>query len=89
MRRLFLAAALAALPLVAHAENGVPEARVAIQRDTDFPGGDLGQYFDTTLDTCQATCLADAACTAFTFNTRSNSCGSDPSTLTIERSPSR
>ncbi len=73
MRRLILAA-LAVLPLAALADNGVPDARVAIQRDTDFPGGDLGQYFDTTLDACQATCLADAACVAFTFNARSNSC---------------
>lgn len=74
MRRFILAALVALSPVAVLAENGVPEARVAISRDTDFPGGDLGRYFDTTLDACQATCLADDRCVAFTFNARSNAC---------------
>lgn len=77
MRRSIVAALLSLVivaPLPVVADNGVPVARVAIERDTDFPGSDLGQYFDTTLDACQATCIADDACAAFTFNTRSNAC---------------
>ena len=67
---------LLALPLAAPAtaENGVPDARVAISRDTDFPGADLQFIFDTTLDACQAACLANDSCVGFTFNARSNAC---------------
>ncbi|MCC7319914.1 MAG: alpha-2-macroglobulin family protein [Rubellimicrobium sp.] len=71
---LLVAAFGAILPGATLAGDGVPPSRVAIWQGTDFPGADLGQYFDTTLDTCQATCLADDRCTAFTFNTRNNSC---------------
>ncbi|MBI1418858.1 MAG: alpha-2-macroglobulin family protein [Limimaricola sp.] len=58
----------------AMADPAVPARHIAISRDVDFPGGDLRSIFDTTLDACQAACLNDNACTAFTFNTRSNSC---------------
>ena len=80
MRHFVVALALA---LCAHAPvalaqdlsvSPVPDRHVAISRDVDFPGGDLASFFDTTLDACQATCLADARCTAFTFNQRSGSC---------------
>ena len=37
-------------------------------------GADLRALFDTTYDACRTACMADAACTAFTFNARSNSC---------------
>jgi hypothetical protein len=56
------------------AQDAVPDRRVAISRDVDFYGQDLANIFDTTLDACQAACLADARCTAFTFNQRSNAC---------------
>lgn len=55
-------------------ETAIPERRAAISRDVDLPGGDIASYFDTTLDACQAACLAEAQCTAFTYNQRSSSC---------------
>lgn len=78
MRR-FVAVALSALSLVtlaiqAQADNGVPPARVAIEMDTDFPGFDLAQILDTTLDSCQAACIANESCAGFTFNARNGSC---------------
>ncbi|MBM1219932.1 alpha-2-macroglobulin family protein [Ponticoccus sp. SC2-23] len=61
-------------PVVAFAQDPVPDARSVISRDVDFPGGDLAAIFDTTLDACEAACLANSQCTAFTFNQRSDSC---------------
>lgn len=75
MRRLFIAllcASFAAVP--AFADGPVPERRLVTVPDTDLVGGDLGAYFDTTFEACRAICLGDAACGAFTFNTRSNAC---------------
>ncbi|SHI86232.1 alpha-2-macroglobulin family protein [Wenxinia saemankumensis] len=80
---LFRAAALALLVAAASglasgrasAQDGpVPDRHVAIREDTDFPGGDRSSWFDTTLDACQAACLADEGCGAFTYNTRSAAC---------------
>ncbi|EYD75279.1 PAN domain protein [Rubellimicrobium mesophilum DSM 19309] len=77
MRRL-IAAGLFALASPALAQDaspdGVPDRRVAISRDVDFYGSDLSQMFDVTLDACQATCLADSSCVAFTYNTAASSC---------------
>ena len=56
------------------AQDVLPEARSVISRDVDFPGGDLAAIFDTTLDACEAACLDNSQCTAFTFNQRSDSC---------------
>jgi alpha-2-macroglobulin len=74
IRPLFLIFMLfsAALPVVA--QDAVPDRRVAISRDVDFYGADLANIFDTTLDACEAACLANPQCTAFTFNQRSNAC---------------
>jgi hypothetical protein len=52
----------------------VPDRRVVLTQDLDFPGTDLTQIFDTTLDACEQACLSDNRCTAFTFNSRANSC---------------
>lgn len=52
----------------------VPERRSVFSVDTDYFGGDLKAILDTTLQSCQAACLADAACQAFTFNSRAGSC---------------
>lgn len=68
------AALVTALALPALGQEAVPDRRVAISRDVDFFGSDLANIFDTTLDACQTACLADARCTAFTFNQRSNAC---------------
>ena len=77
-RALSLSVLLAAMTPQAQAqgrEQGLlPDARFIVTQDMDFPGGDLQPQFDTTLDACRTICLADPACQAFTFNTRSNAC---------------
>ena len=52
----------------------VPERRLILTENSDLPGGDITSIFDTTLEACEAACLNDPSCQAFTFNTRSNSC---------------
>ncbi len=52
----------------------VPERRITVMRDTDFPGRDLGPIFGTDLAQCEKRCLDDAACGAFTFNTAKGAC---------------
>jgi len=84
-----LPAALAAIcvfsgPALAQ-DSPVPDRRIAISRNVDFPGGDIRSIFDTTFEACTRACLSDPACNAFTFNTRSNSCF--PKTGASERSP--
>ncbi|MCL4186416.1 MAG: alpha-2-macroglobulin family protein [Rhodobacteraceae bacterium] len=75
--RILLAAAvalgLAPAPALAQ-QSPVPERRAALTSDIDFYGSDLRSIFDTTLEACQRACLSDAACKAFTFNTRSRAC---------------
>lgn len=55
-------------------QSALPERRLLSLQDLDLPGGDLRNIFDTTYQVCAATCLADPACQAFTFNARSNAC---------------
>ncbi|ETD78131.1 alpha-2-macroglobulin family protein [Rhodobacter capsulatus] len=52
----------------------VPERRLSIAEGMDLSGRDLQQIFDTSLEACEAACLADSACEAVTFNARNNSC---------------
>jgi len=52
----------------------VPDRRITIMRDTDFPGRDLGPIFGTDLARCTMRCLDDASCGAFTFNTAKGAC---------------
>lgn len=56
------------------AQSPVPERRLALIRDVDFPGGDIQTIFDTTLNACERACLSNANCMAFTYNTRSQAC---------------
>ncbi|MFQ6552190.1 alpha-2-macroglobulin family protein [Aestuariibius insulae] len=56
------------------AESPVPDVRAVYDRGVDLVGRDLANIFDTTLEACEAACTADAECTAFTFNRRSNAC---------------
>ncbi len=67
------------------AQQTVPERRIVVTQDMDFPGGDLQPLFDTTLEACRTVCLADDSCAAFTFNSRSNACF--PKTAVLGRSP--
>jgi len=76
MRGLILAA-LAVLTFVGKpvvSQTLVPENRLVLSQDADLPGGDIASYFDTTLDACERACLSNTQCTAFTFNTKNNSC---------------
>jgi uncharacterized protein YfaS (alpha-2-macroglobulin family) len=59
---------------MALAESPVPDKRVILFRDADFPGGDLQSIFDTNIQACETACFANAACGAYTYNTRSNAC---------------
>lgn len=78
--RLTLRSALAALALAltpaapALAEDVLPDRRIVMQEGIDLPGADLSQLFNTTLQACAATCLADDACEALTYNHRSRAC---------------
>ena len=63
-----------ATSLTAQSADPVPDRRLTLVRDVDFPGGDLQSIFDTNLNACEAACLANAQCQAFTFNNRSKSC---------------
>jgi alpha-2-macroglobulin len=74
MRKLLISVVLALSAGVGMAQDVVPLSHVAISRDVDFPGADLGTYFDTTLDACEAACLSNDQCVAFTFNQKSNAC---------------
>lgn len=56
------------------AEAALPAKRMVVTLNTDLPGGDLQSLFDTTFDACRTACTALDACTAFTFNARSNAC---------------
>lgn len=88
MLRIFLAAlavfSVFSGPVLAQ-DGPVPERRIAISRNVDFPGHDIRSIFDTSFEACTRACLSDPNCAAFTFNARSNSCF--PKTATTERSP--
>ncbi|MFN3846993.1 MAG: alpha-2-macroglobulin family protein [Paracoccaceae bacterium] len=72
--RLLVASLLLTPPVWAQDQSLVPAKRVVLSQDTDLPGGDIGQVFDTTLEACEKACLTNAQCTAFTYNTRNGSC---------------
>ena len=78
MRRLVFALtsgiALLGAPALAQDRILIPEKRLVLSADTDLPGSDLQSVFNTTLDACQAACLADDACVAFTFNSGAGAC---------------
>ncbi|WP_224824169.1 alpha-2-macroglobulin family protein [Cognatishimia sp. MH4019] len=74
MLRSLAAFLILCLALPAYASDPVPERRLAVTTNVDFFGGDVASFFDVTLERCQAACLADGACQAFTFNRRSNAC---------------
>ena len=75
MKRAVVGLIMAFLPIQALAQDAaVPEFRYSVTRDVDFFGSDLDPLFDTSLDACIRACSAQTACTAFTFNTRSNAC---------------
>lgn len=74
LRVLAIVASLAAAAGAALAQGAVPTYRYVVTPDTDFYGSDLDSLFDTDLLSCIRACDANRACTAFTFNSRSNAC---------------
>ena len=71
---LFAAILASGAPASAQDRVLIPERRAVLTENTDLPGADIRQIFDTTLEACEQACLSDADCKAFTFNTRSNAC---------------
>ena len=47
---------------------------MTLQKDTDLPGFDYQINKGTTLEKCQAACVGDNLCRAFTFNTKTKWC---------------
>ncbi len=85
MRRILLSLCLVLFAAPLAAETAVPDRRAIVTRDVDFYGSDLTALFDTTYAACQATCLANPQCRAFTFNTKSNACF--PKSAVSEKTP--
>ncbi len=52
----------------------IPERRVVVFENTDLFGSDIRSIFDTTQEICTNACLADATCTALTFNQTKSAC---------------
>jgi len=67
------------------AEGPVPDRRQVITSDVDFYGSDLQPLFDTSREACEAACLGNLSCMAYTFNTRSSACF--PKSAVTERRP--
>ncbi len=59
-------------PALGFAQSG--ERSVVTTQDSDYFGFDLRTERDVTLDQCSAVCLADSACSAFTYNTKAQWC---------------
>lgn len=76
MRAILSALLALCLSAPAHAQDDplVPPRRAIFTEGLDLAGRDLAQLFDTTLEACEAACLANPECEAFTFNARNNSC---------------
>lgn len=76
MRALVIATLAASLFMAgeAPAQDLIPERRAALVDNMDFPGGDLRALYDVGFDACQAACLSDTSCNAFTYNRRASAC---------------
>jgi len=66
-----LALLLLALAGAAHAAEG---RRIVTTQDADYFGFDLRSTQNVTLDQCEAECLGDSACRAFTYNNKAKWC---------------
>lgn len=64
----------AAIFLLAAALPASAQHKVTILENTDLPGFDYRIERDVTLASCQAACVDDNICRAFTFNAQSNWC---------------
>ncbi len=71
---LLIAATGAGAALAQAAAAPLPERRITVEPGVDFYGSDLRSIFGTTLPICRDACLAEAGCSAFTFNARAAAC---------------
>lgn len=74
IRVLLTLALLVSAPMLQAQTAPIPDKRIVVTQNMDFAGTDLQQLFDTTFEACRTACESDQRCTAFTFNTRANSC---------------
>lgn len=74
MRAFFATIVCGLIATTSYGQDAVPDRRAAISQNVDFYGSDLANIFDTSLDACQAACLANTECRAFTYNQRSGAC---------------
>ena len=73
----FIVAALSGLLIAGTAiadDSPLPERRLSLMANTDMPGGDLAQLFDTTLQACIQACAGNAECRSLTYNERARAC---------------
>lgn len=63
-----------ALGLLAAAPALAAERSIVITQDADYFGRDIGTVKDVSLDDCQAACIADDTCKAFTYNAKARWC---------------
>lgn len=68
------AIALLVTPWAQAQNDPVPGRFATILTSTDLPGNDLQMSVGVTLERCQATCLRNGECAAFTFNERAGAC---------------
>ncbi len=73
-RRIWSGMAMLLLSATVLAASPVPERRVLLERNVDFPGNDIRTLATSSLAGCQTACLADNDCAAFTFNTSAQAC---------------
>ncbi len=66
-----LALLMLALTGAAHAAEG---RRIVTTQNADYFGFDLRSSQNVTLDQCEAECLGDSACRAFTYNNKAKWC---------------
>jgi len=79
LQRIFAATALAILclgqPLFASNTMAADAGRsIALTKDSDYAGFDLRTQQNVTLDQCQASCIDDKSCRAFTYNVKARWC---------------
>ncbi len=65
---------LALISLGAPAAAAESERKIEITSDADYFGFDLRTEQDVSLDECQASCIADRSCRAFTYNPKVKWC---------------
>ena len=54
--------ALSVGPIAQAEQTIVPDRRIAIYQNMDFPGSDLGTVFETNFESCMKICLTDSLC---------------------------